>query len=109
MAKQYIEFILKNEQHLKFLMELQEKIENIDDSTQLKKEFVNFIEENYIFDDECDPYGAIEEGYIMAQLHYPDMLIFEMKREQEKRHKRKRQPKSSWDKLKEYGLELEGK
>lgn len=84
MSKQFIEFILKNEEHLKWVKELQKLWEEyvdyhindieitangiyvrdsqIHDTQYISDEFQKLIEENYFFDPDCDPYYVIEEG-----------------------------------------------
>ncbi|MDR4163692.1 MULTISPECIES: hypothetical protein [Bacillus cereus group] len=128
MEKKYIEFILENEEHLKRIEELQKIWEEYVDfalnevettangvsiadskvhtAEYVESEFVKLIEDNYFFDDVCDCYGVIEEGYHMACFNnHPQMLIDDIKHERERRHTRKRHHKKSWERLKELGLE----
>ncbi|WP_338470912.1 hypothetical protein R4Z10_19395 [Niallia sp. XMNu-256] len=132
MTKQYIEFILKNEEHLKQVKELQKlweeyvdyhinDIEISADGTNVPEshthttqyigdEFRRLIEDNYYFDQDCDPYYVIEEGYEQALFsHHLIDFIHAIEDEQKRRHTRKRQPQKMWEKLKDLGLENEGK
>ncbi|MEC2564548.1 hypothetical protein P9X88_21970, partial [Bacillus thuringiensis] len=52
---------------------------------------------------------AFIDGYNQAYFHHsPQMLIDAIKKEQKKRHTRKRHPKKSWEKLKSFSLEKVG-
>ncbi|MED2033018.1 hypothetical protein P4V74_17370 [Bacillus thuringiensis] len=131
MEKKYIEFILENQEHMKKIEELEkisreymdyllDKIEitsndvSISDSKvhnwgYIESEFEKLIVDNYFVDNECDYFGMIEDGYNQAYFHHsPQMLIDAIKKEQEKRHTRKRHPKKSWEKLKSFSLEKVG-
>ncbi|WP_242488068.1 hypothetical protein [Bacillus sp. TH13] len=131
MGKKYIEFILENQEHMKKIEELEsisteymdyslDKLEitsngvSISDSKvhnwgYIESEFEKLIGDNYFFDNECDYFGMIEEGYELAYFHHsPKMLIDAIKKEQKRRHTRKRHPKKSWEKLKSFNLEKVG-
>ncbi len=132
MAKQYIEFILKNEKHLQRVQELQKlweeyvdyHINNIEitadgvyvrnskihNTQYMSNEFQKLIEENYFLDSDCDPYYVIEEAYEQALLSSQVMdFINAIEEEQKRRHLRKSHPKKMWEKLTAMGLENEGK
>jgi hypothetical protein len=120
MTKQYIEFILQNEDHLNQIRELSkpwnEWVATHDTSEELhnrmhenETEFKKLIESNYFFDEDCDPFYCIQDGYIHALDYNPMELIDAIEKEQERRHTRKRKPKKVWEKLKAYGLENVGK
>ncbi|WP_338452786.1 hypothetical protein R4Z09_13540 [Niallia oryzisoli] len=132
MSKQYIEFILKNEEHLKRVTELQKLWEEyvdyhindiemtadgiyvreskIHDTQYIGDEFKKLIEENYFFDPDCDPYYVIEDSYEQALLsNHVVEFINAIEEEQKRRHSRERQPKKMWEKLTAMGLENEGK
>ncbi|WP_144504931.1 hypothetical protein [Bacillus mycoides] len=119
MEKQHIEFLLENEEHLKQLERLSKLWnEYIDgafngianskehDKDKIQADFNKLIEENYLIDSDCDPYGVIEEGLLSAVVTgHPHILLSAIKQERERRHTRKRHPKKSWERLKELGLE----
>ncbi len=113
MEKKYIEFILENQEHMKKIEELEkisreymdyllDKLEitsngvSISDSKvhnwgYIESEFEKLIVDNYFVDNECDYFGMIEDGYNQAYFHHsPQMLIDAIKKEQKKRHTRKR-------------------
>ncbi|MGG6447378.1 hypothetical protein [Pseudobacillus badius] len=128
MSKQHIEFILNNEEHLRQLKRLSKLWnEYIDyvlkgveftsdgvsiadskehDKAYIQTKFEKLIGENYFIDPDCDPYGVIEDGLLSARfMGDPAILLSSIKKEQEKRHTRKRHPKKSWEKLRAIGLE----
>lgn len=128
MSKQHIEFILKNEDHKKQLERLSKlwheyvdymldrkeftvegvSIANSEEHEKgyIQGEFEKLIEDNYFIDDDCDPYGVIEDGLQSALITGdPKILVMAIEEERKRRHTRKRHPKKSWERLRELGLE----
>ncbi|MFD2681188.1 hypothetical protein [Bacillus seohaeanensis] len=128
MEKQYIEFILQNEDHVQQIERLSKLweehldcvFEGIETTTDgvfvpdsefhkpvyIEEEIKRLVEDNYYFDHECDPYYVIEDGYNqMLGMGHPSLFIDSVQHEKKRRHTRKRHPKKSWEKLKALGLE----
>ena len=120
MPKQYIEFILHNDAHMQEIDRLQaiyyEVVREIldckytreDQLSKIIKEVKNLVESNYSYDPEIDIMGTIKKEWddlMREKPRVPNMIIFAIEDEVEKRLKRKRPYTAMWDKLELLGLD----
>lgn len=119
--KQYIEFLIYNEEHMQKIHSLEVlhweiKLEGLDfqiydrvnQLPQLIKEVKTLVESNYYYDPKIDVLGTIGKAWdnliLWENLFSPKMIAFAIEDEIEKRKKRKRKYSEMWIKLEELGL-----
>lgn len=119
--KQYIEFLIYNEEHMQIIHRLDAlhweiKLEGLDFQVydrvnqlpNLIKEVKTLVESNYYYDPKIDVLGTIGKAWdnliLWENLFSPKMIAFAIEDEIEKRKKRKRKYSDMWMKLEELGL-----
>lgn len=79
-----------------------------DQLSKIIKEVKNLVESNYSYDPEIDIMGTIKKEWddlMREKPRVPNMIIFAIEDEVEKRLKRKRPYTAMWDKLELLGLD----
>ena len=120
MEKQYIEFLIHNDAHMQKIDRLQaiyyEIIHEVLDCDrtrenqllQIIKDIKNIVESNYYCDPVIDVMGTIQKEWddlMREKPRVPNMIVFAIEDEVEKRHKRKRPYTAMWERLELLGLD----